>query len=471
MINRIPIKEYTELHAKSYDMWHKRNSYYYDSLKHWYRFIVPCGSSVFELGMGDGSLVASLNPSRVSGIDISRTIVTKARERYPEWSWIEGDASKDLPIGQTYDYVIASDFFGYVEDIQGALEQVHNLCHERTRLVITKLNPFWNIPLRIAAFFGLAQPRMYANWLGVDQTVGLLSLADFEIIRTGKFLLFPLNIPIISVIINRYIARLPILWHLCAVEYIISRPRQHVQADAAPSVTVVIPARNESGNIRSALERMPIFPGKLEVQFVEGNSTDDTWKKIQEVANEEWPFTVTCLRQDGKGKGDAVRKGFIAAKGDLLIILDADLTVIPEVLPRFYTVLANRSADYVQGTRLVYPMEGEAMRPLNWIGNKFFGFILSVFVGQRFSDTLCGTKCLWRDQYLRLAEGRAYFGDFDPFGDFDLIFGSAKLNLKMQEVPIHYKKRIYGETNINRIRDGWLLIKMCWFAMKKMYFI
>ncbi len=468
----LSIKEYTEKYASQYDRWHTRNRYYYQTLERWFQFVVPAGSRIFELGMGDGGLVASLKPSQMAGIEISPSMVEKARTRYPEGSWKEGDARTDLPKDETYDYIIGADFLSYVDDIQGVLESMRHLCHPRTRLVFTKLAPFWNSVMRVAAFLGLAQPRRYASWLNLTQTERFLELAELETIRTGRFCLIPMYIPFISAFVNRYIARLPLIRRLCAIEYLIARPRLAVDpAAVAPSVSVVIPARNEAGNIYAALERMPQFPGTLEVIFVEGNSTDDTWKVIQEAAAKPWPFKVVTARQEGKGKGDAVRKGFSIATGDLLMILDADLTVPPETLGKFYHVLAHRKTEYVQGTRLVYPMESEAMRPLNWLGNKGFGVILSAILGQRFSDTLCGTKCLWRKDYERLAAGRSYFGEFDPFGDFDLIFGAAKLNLKMQEIPIHYKNRTYGETNINRIRDGWLLIRMCVFAAKKLYFI
>ncbi len=469
---QLSIKDYTEKYAAEYDKWHTHNRYYYDTLKNWFQFVIPSGSRVFEMGMGDGGLIASLKPSKLAGIDISPSMVDKARERHPQGEWKEGDARTDLPKEETYDYVIGADFLSYLDDIQGGLEEMHAICHPSTRLVFTKLAPLWNSVMRVAAYLGFAQPRRYASWLNLHQTERLFDLADFEVIRSGRFCLFPVYIPFASAFVNRYLAHLPLVRRLSAIEYIIARPHpRRKREDSRPSVSVVIPARNESGNIQAALERMPRFPGKLEVIFVEGNSTDDTWKVIQETASRSWPFKVITARQEGKGKGDAVRKGFSIATGDLLMILDADLTVPPETLGKFYHVLAHRTTEYVQGTRLVYPMESEAMRPLNWLGNKGFGMILSALLGQRFSDTLCGTKCLWRKDYEQLAAGRSYFGDFDPFGDFDLIFGAAKLNLKMQEIPIHYKNRTYGETNINRIRDGWLLIRMCTFAAKKLYFI
>ena len=471
-MERLDASTYFENHAHEYDHWHRKNHHYYDLLQAWFQFVVPKGKRVFELGMGDGNLSGSLASSELAGIDISPTLVEKARERYPNGKWMAGDISNGFEVGTTFDYVLGADFLPYVNDIQGVLERVHDLCHEKTRVVFTKLNPYWNFPLRIAALVGVAQVRMYPSWLSLSQTSQLVEVAGFEIIRSGKMCLCPVKIPLFSTLLNRFVSKLPLFWRACAIEYVIARvdPMKQHRKDR-PSVSVVIPARNEAGNVESALRRMPALDGKLEVLFVEGHSTDDTWATIQKAQGYDWPFTVRALRQDGKGKGDAVRKGFDSARGELIMILDADLTVAPELLTRFYRILADGTADYVQGTRLIYPMGKNAMRPLNWLGNKFFSSLLSMLLGQRFSDTLCGTKCLWRSDYQLLAANRGYFGELDPFGDFDLIFGAAKLNLKMKEIPVRYQERLYGETNIQRFRDGWLLTRMCLLAARKLYFI
>jgi glycosyltransferase involved in cell wall biosynthesis len=175
--------------------------------------------------------------------------------------------------------------------------------------------------------------------------------------------------------------------------------------------------------------------------------------------------------QSGRGKGDAVRKGFAIAQGDILMILDADLTVPPEDLPKFFNAITSNKGEFINGSRLVYPMEDEAMMTLNIIGNTFFSWMFTWLLGQRFKDTLCGTKAISNKNYQKLIANRKYFGDFDPFGDFDLIFGAAKLNLKIIEIPIRYQARQYGQTNISRFRHGWLLIKMVLFAMRKIKFI
>jgi glycosyltransferase involved in cell wall biosynthesis len=232
----------------------------------------------------------------------------------------------------------------------------------------------------------------------------------------------------------------------------------------------VIPARNEAGNIEAAVLRTPEMGAGTELIFVEGHSRDNTWETIQAVATKYPKRNIKALRQTGRGKGNAVREGFAAASGDLLFILDADLTMPPEELPKFYDAGARGVADFVNGVRLVYPMENQAMRFLNMLGNKFFSMAFSWLLGQPIKDTLCGTKVLFRSQYETIAKNRAYFGEFDPFGDFDLLFGAAKLNLRIVDLPIRYRARTYGETNISRWKHGWLLLRMVWFAARRLKF-
>lgn len=467
---RTLLEHFEEL-APRYDVQRRKQAYYYDLLGRWLRYVIPEGQSVLELGCADGTQIMSLKPRHAVGIDFSPAMLRLAQSRNPSGRWIQHDLTGEMPpIAANFDYIIGTDILGYVSDIQGTMEQVSRLCSPKTRLVLTKTNPFWGPLFRLGSWFGLTESRRYSNWLTQGQCVHLLELAGFEVVQSGKFCLIPFYIPLISVFFNRILSHLPILRHLALVEYVICRKRVAPEV-SKPSVTVVIPARNERGNILPALQRMPRFSGPLEVIFVEGHSKDGTWEEIQKVAAQSWPFTIKTFQQAGKGKGDAVRVGFDNASNDLLMILDADLTVPPEELPRFYAILADGRAEYVHGTRLVYPMEDQAMRPLNWMGNKFFSWVFSFLLGQSMSDTLCGTKCLWRVEYRRLAEGRKFFGDFDPFGDYDLIFGASKLGLKIAEIPVHYKNRAYGETQINRWRDGALLLRMCAFAARKMYFL
>jgi glycosyltransferase involved in cell wall biosynthesis len=240
--------------------------------------------------------------------------------------------------------------------------------------------------------------------------------------------------------------------------------------ETLPSVTVICPCRNEKGNIRQAVERTPLMGPATELIFVDGNSTDGTVEEIQSVIREyHGPLQLRYLPQgDGKGKGDAVRKGFAVAHNDILMILDSDLTVPPEDLPRFYRALVLNKGDFINGVRLIYPMEGEAMRFLNLLGNKFFSVALSWVLEQPIKDSLCGTKVLHRRDYETIAANRGFFGEFDPFGDFDLLFGAARLNMKIVDMPVRYRARTYGDTKISRFSHGWLLLKMTAFGFKKL---
>ena len=224
--------------------------------------------------------------------------------------------------------------------------------------------------------------------------------------------------------------------------------------------------------IEKIANELPTLPGKTELIFVEGNSTDNTWAEIQRVAESySGPHTIKYAQQVGRGKGDAVRQGFAMAEGDILMIYDADMTVPAWEIPKFYQAIVSWRGEFINGSRLVYPMEKQSMRTINYLGNKFFSVTFSWLLGQKIKDTLCGTKVLWRKDYEDIAKGRGFFGEFDPFGDFDLLFGAAKLNLKIVDLPVHYKERTYGTTNISRWKHGWLLLKMMWFAMCKIKFI
>ncbi len=465
--------EHFEELAPRFDVQRKKQAYYYSLLLQWLHYVVPEGQHVMELGCADGGLLMALKPSHAIGLEFSPRFIKLAQERHPQGRWVLVDITHDLPpMAANADYIIGLDILGYLEDIQPAMENVARLCASNTRVVLTKTNPFWGPLFRCAAWFGLTEPRRYSNWLNQRQCQAVLELSGFEVIKTGKFCLLPIYIPVVSAICNRVLAHLPGFRWLALVEYFICRKRPDHLPVEQPSVSVIIPVRDEQGNIRAALERMPRFPGPLEVIFIEGHSSDGTWDEIHRLMSAQaWPFSLRAYRQTGKGKGDAVRLGFSLAQHDILMILDADLTVRPEELPRFYDILADRRAEYVHGTRLVYPMEAGAMRPLNWLGNKLFSAVFSFLLNQNLSDTLCGTKCLRRSAYEELARQRVYFGEFDPFGDFDLIFGAAKLSLKLAEIPVHYKERLYGETKIRRFREGLLLFRMCLVAARKMFFI
>lgn len=450
----------------------RKNKFYHQDLIKFFRYNIIEGSRVLEIGCGTGRVLAAINPNRGVGIDVSGEMIEQAKKNHPNLEFQVANG-ENLKLNEKFDFVIISDTVGYFKDIQKVFNNLRPVCCPSTRVILNFHNFLWNPLLSLAEALGLKSKTIRLNWLNREDIAGLLEIEDFEIIKSGQRFLFPFNIPIISTLINRYIANLPIINKLCLTQYIIARPRFFSPKETGfNTVSVVIPARNEMGNIENAIKRTPQIGEHTEVIFVEGGSSDDTWGEIQRIKQKyQGQVNIKIAQQTGKGKGDAVRKGFSMATGDVLMILDADLTVPPEDLPKFYNVIASGKGEYINGTRLVYPMEKEAMRLFNIAGNKFFSIMFSWLLSQRLKDTLCGTKVISRKNYQKLAANRAYFGDFDPFGDFDLIFGAAKLNLKIVEVPIRYQAREYGDTNISRFRHGWILLKMTVFAMNKIKFI
>lgn len=446
------------------------SSYYHECLIDTYKHLVPSGARVLEVGCGCGELLSSLDPKLGIGIDFCSNVINVAQERHKKLKFFQGDVHNfDIPY-QSFDYIIVSELVNDLWDAQLFLEHLQKYCHPQTRLVFNFYSHLWNTPLRLARHWGFARPLLSQNWLTKHDMQNLLEISGYQVLRGWRECILPIKIPVVSNWVNRYFAKIWPFSFLAITNLMVARPRGSV-LKVNPSVSVIIAARNESGHIHELIKRIPKMGSNTEIIFVEGNSTDDTYEVIQNAIPQYPDLSIQLFSQTGRGKGDAVRLGFQKASGDILMILDADITVPPEDLPRFYTLMENGSAEFVNGVRLVYPMQEDAMRFLNLLGNKFFSWAFSWLLGQPIRDTLCGTKVLWKRDYERIADGRSYFGDFDPFGDFDLIFGAARLNLKILEVPIRYRARRYGETNISRWSHGWLLLRMVIFAAKRIKFI
>ncbi|MBI4707555.1 MAG: glycosyltransferase [Candidatus Omnitrophica bacterium] len=467
------------------DKWSRRNSYYHEELKKLIKFLIPQDTSVLDIGSSTGELLNSLKPSRGVGIDLSDRMVEVARSKFPHLEFLVQDA-QNIQLQEKFDYVLVAGSLGLFNDVWKAFRGLKKVTNSKSRVVITYYNGLWEPILRIAEKFKLRMPVPYQNWLSCDDLVNLLYLNGYEVIKKGKRLIFPVKVPFISWFLNKVIANLPLLCNLCLIEYMVAKESGETKLQEM-SCSVIVPCRNEAGNINLLLSKLPVFNNNSEVIFVDGYSTDGTVEEIiaaipeyrnkfnirllHQITREDFSKVKENIIKENKmlklGKADAVRKGFDAAKGDILIILDADCTVPPEDIPKFYLTLAESRGEFVNGTRLVYPLEKGAMRIFNLYANDIFGRIFSWLLGQKIKDTLCGTKALTKRAYEKIKESRSYFGDFDPFGDFELLFGAAKQSLKIVELPVRYKPRVYGDIKIERFRHGVLLLKMCFIALRR----
>ncbi len=462
------MKEFYNRTAPSREKWKRRNRFYHQSLQRYFSFVIAPNSRVLEIGCGLGDLLNAMKPQPGVGVDFSEAIIARAREKYPDLVFHVMDA-EEMTLAGTFDYIILSDLAGCLMDVQKALRNIRQLCHPHTRLVISNYNFLWEPVMRLGETLHVKLPQPKQNWLSTADLDTLMNLEGFQTVTVQKKLLFPKYIPGLNFLFNRVFANLPLVNRLNLVNLIVARPLP--VADTDYSVSIVIPARNERGNIENAIKRTPSFGLSQEFIFVEGFSADNTFDEMLRVKDAYPGKNIKVIRQTGTGKGNAVREGFEIASGEVLMILDADLTMPPEELVKFYRALKENKGEFINGCRLVYPMEKESMRFLNLVANKIFSLFFTYLLGQRLKDTLCGTKVLFKHDYLSIQKNRHYFGDFDPFGDFDLLFGAARLNLKIVEIIIRYKEREYGSTQISRFKHGWLLIKMTLFAARKIKFV
>lgn len=464
------IRGLSEQLAPERDRWIQRSQYYYAEDHRMLRFLIPPGLEVLEIGCGTGSLLAALQPSRGVGIDFSPAMIERAKAQHPHLTFVVGDVEDPdtvAKLDRRFDIVVMADTFGLLDDCQVLLQKLLPLLHTGSRIVIAHHNHLWEPLLRVAEVFGAKMPQNGVSWLSLRDITNLLDLAGYDVVQIHRRQLLPRRAFGLGPLINRYLGTLPIVQGLCVRSYTVARPRLP-PAPVPRSVSVIVPCRNERGNIAPLVERLPVFAERLEIIFVEGHSCDDTYAEVERVAAAHPDRAIKLLRQPGIGKADAVRAGMAVATGEIVMILDADMTVAPEDMPKVFDAIASGQADFVNGTRFVYPMEGGAMRFLNLLGNRGFSLIFSWLLNQRFSDTLCGTKALRRIHWDTIAANRAAVALDDPFGDFDLILGAARLTLKTVEIPLRYGERRYGETQISRFRHGWYLLRMAFAAYRRL---
>jgi SAM-dependent methyltransferase len=457
------------------DKWRKRNLSYYHDLEQICQFYVQPNSDVLVVGSGHGYLLNSVNPKYGLGLENNSQAAEMARQKFPHLEfWVQ--EADSFYCDRQFDYIILPQTISYLDNIQKTLFNLKKVCKPSTKFIVIFHNPGWELILKLATFIKQRMPIDNLNWLSYEDIKNLLELEDYEVISHRKRMLFPRRVPLLFWLFNKILAPLPLLNNLCLSEYIVARSQPNIVQGQENirqlSCSVIVPARNEAGNIESCVTRMPKLGKHTEIIFIEGHSSDNTWDEIKRVhAQYGDRYDIKISQQTGKGKGDAVRQGFAMATGDIFIILDSDLTVKPEDLTYFFQALASGRCEFANGCRLIYPVNSTTMPWLNRLANRFFAWILSYLLNTKIKDSLCGTKALSKENYLRVAANRSYFGEFDPFGDFDLLFGAAKLGLKIQDIPVRYVPRTYGSSNIQHFKEGMVLLKMCLYAAKKIKFL
>jgi SAM-dependent methyltransferase len=454
-------------HAPNRDQWFRASRYFYDRFKRLLRFIVEPSKRVLEIRCQTGHLLASVDPAYGVGVETSERLVEIAQRNYPHLRFLNSDP-EELHLNETFDYVIFSHLFDTV-DVLAALRSAQRACQSDTRLIVCNYSPLWQPLLELASRLGLHAPFEEPNWLSERDVTCFLELAGFSVVRTHRFMLVPKYVPLLSALCNEVIARLPGIRHLCLMQLIVARPKPQPRTEDNVSVSVIIPCRNERDNVEPAVERIPEMGRDTEILFCDDKSTDGTGAEVERMIYKYPHRNIRLIQGPGICKAENVWTGFRAAKGDVLMILDGDLAVMPEELPNFLQALLSGSGEFINGSRLVYPVPKHAMKFANMVGNTLFSLTFSYLLDQRIKDTLCGTKVLWRKDWHRIQRNLGYWGVKDLWGDYELLFGAGKLQLQIQEVPIHYQERLYGVSKMTRVfSNGRRMLKMCFGAWRKL---
>jgi ubiquinone/menaquinone biosynthesis C-methylase UbiE len=461
-MERERIKAYFDRIAPVWDYWHDRNQFYHTGMSKIVQGMVPPRMAVLELGSGTGGLLAALQPSCGVGLNVAQELTERARQKYPQFEFYTTDVDQvKAPDNFFPQYLVMTNLLDYVYDVWDQLENLKPLIGDGALLVIATNNPLWAPILRFASKVGMRMPDSPRNFITNKDIRSILNLQGFDVVEEGLALPVPKRIPIVGDILNAILPELPLLRFTSSIQYIAVRSRV---TRPSLSCSVIVPCHNEEGNIAECVRRIPDMGTWTEIVVVDDGSTDQTRQRVREIMRTDSRVRLIGFDHN-QGKANAVRAGFEAARGDVLMILDADMAVMPEDLPKFFKPLQSGNADFVNGTRLVYPMEDRAMRIANFLGNKAFCYLASWIIRQRVSDTLCGTKALFKRDYMRMP-----MGGKERWGDFDLLFGGARLRLRILEIPVHYQERRAGVSKMRAMREGWRFLRACWHGWRMLRF-
>jgi len=457
-LNREDIQAYFERISPVWAYWQDKNKFYHQELRQLIQGMIPPGSAVLELGSGTGDLLAMLRPRHGVGLNIAQGLTDLARRKFPDLEFCTVRVD-DITVPDNFapEYIVLTNMLDYVYDICEVLEKLFPLMQDGTLLIMTTTNPLWAPILRLASRLGQRLPDSTQNFITNKDIRSVLKLQGFDVVEEGMALPIPRRVPCLGDVVNAVLPEMPVLRYVSSMQYIVARRRGRRQP---LSCSVIIPCHNEEDNIIECVKRVPDLGSGTEIVVVDDGSTDATRQRVQELMRSDRRVRLMATDRN-QGKAHAVRAGFAAARGDVLMILDADMAVMPEELPKFLKPLQQGTADFVNGTRLIYPMPGQAMRMANYLGNKAFCFLASWILRQRVSDTLCGTKAFLKRDYERMTHGGK-----ERWGDFDLLFGAARLKLRILEIPIHYQERRAGTSKMRVLRDGWLFLRACWHGWR-----
>ncbi len=358
-----------------------------------------------------------------------------------------------------YKTIILTDLFEVSTDILELLSMVNKLLGKDGIIVICSINQKWNRILNLFERLNLKDGNQKRLFINSTIVLNIAKVTGLEFVTQRNKQIFPFRMLGLGSLINNILEILFFPFSFGIRIYSILNQQEKFNEEKKYSKSIIIPAKNEEKNLKPLLNQIPELEEDHEIILAIGDSEDKTYEVAKEIKEARcWPFEVKVIKQTGKGKANAVWEAVEEASKEVIIILDADISVNPETIVQFNSVIDTGKASFVNGTRLIYGMESGAMRIVNNLGNRIFQYIVSIIIGQKITDSLCGTKVFFRKDFNKIKLWKELVQMKDPFGDFDMIFTAGYFGLKILEIPVRYQARVYGVTQIKRFRDGYKLI-------------
>lgn len=356
----------------------------------------------------------------------------------------------DFEADETYDYIIFYESLNYEGDLYSIFRKLKKIIHRDSKVFVIEINPFILFLLKILSRVGLLVPDFKRNMLHLSDLENLVNIFGFDIVDKGYRFAVPFKIFGLGDVINSILPRVSLLRNFCFGQYIVFRLHPLEAGKQNLSCSVVVPCHNEEGNIADCIARIPNFGAWREIIVVDDGSTDRTKDMVKKIMRGRSDIRLISYEKNC-GKGYAVNIGWQEAKGDVFMMLDCDSTTPPEELALFHEAM-EYGAEFVNGTRVIYPREKNSIPFFNRLGVTFFAHLISWITQKRISDTFCGTKVFLK-KYWNCFQIKEFL-----WGDWDLFFTAARYRMKMLELPVHYKTRKHGVTKMRPVKHGIILL-------------
>ncbi len=343
-----------------------------------------------------------------------------------------------------------------ISDIEHQLNPAKNLLNlsrivgDNTKIILLSKNMVWMILIKILKLFFSFSPKKN-NFLPSSYLDNLYSSCNLELIRQEKIIALPINIPFLTKIINR-IFRLPLLNFFCMSNIAILKKKIKNSSNHKDlKISFIIPCKNEQDNIKVFEQKINENTEPDEYLFGDDNSSDKTSDEIDKLIEKLSDKKIIKYNGPGICKSENVYKGIDLSSGDIIVIYDADHTVSFEDIKFSVSIMKKTNVDFINCTRMIYPQKDGAMKFANFIGNTIFASLFSLLFKKKITDTLCGTKIFYKKDWEKIKENTSQWGMKDLWGDFDLLIGAYKNNLKITEVPVTYYERRENETKMTSL--------------------